>query len=50
MTDVNVGKIHDALDYIVLGVAIVSGLAGMPGLAIAGVAVYLTGVKLYKRV
>ena len=38
MTVENTQKI---IDYTVLGVAIVTGLAGFVGLAIAGVAIYL---------
>ena len=29
--------------------ATIAGLAGLPGLAIAGVAIYLTGIKLYNK-
>ena len=36
-------------DYVLLGVATIAGLAGAPGIAIAGVAIYLTGAKVFKR-
>ena len=50
MDKLNTDKIQVALDYTVLGVAVIAGLSGAAGLAIAGVAIYLTSVKLFQRV
>ena len=45
----SVAKVIDICDYAVLGVAIIAGLLGNAGIAIAGVAIYLTGAKIFKR-
>ena len=39
----------DMADYAILGVAAVAGFAGAPGIAIAGVAIYLAGAKVFSR-